>query len=146
MTLADWGTRQVKGEKQTGTIAKVRSLIRLYLPDVLVLEDATGDESRRCKRIRALIEELALCGGGQGVRVALISVALVRRLFAMNGATTKDQIAGAVVEQLPDLAPLRPPPRKPWMREDDRMAVFDAAAFAIAYYNKSTRRQVYQTV
>jgi hypothetical protein len=30
-----------------------------------------------------------------------------------------------------------PPERKPWMSEDSRMAIFDAAAFAMAFFQES---------
>jgi hypothetical protein len=35
---------------------------------------------------------------------------------------------------LPELAPYRPPRRKLWMSEDDRMAIFDAAALAATFF------------
>jgi hypothetical protein len=33
-----------------------------------------------------------------------------------------------------DLLPHMPPERKPWMSEDARIAIFDAASFAIALF------------
>lgn len=131
----DWGTQQVCGDKRTRTIMKIGNLIALYRPDLIVLEDTAGAGSRRCTRVRLLIQELTILRSDYRIRVAFVSVAIVRRLFAANGATTKHQIAEMVAERLPELAPLRPPPRKPWMREDERMAVFDAAAFALALYD-----------
>jgi hypothetical protein len=44
----------------------------------------------------------------------------------------KDQIARLIVTRFPELAPRLPPERKPWTSEDTRMAIFDAAAFALA--------------
>jgi len=51
--------------------------------------------------------------------------------FAAQGATTKHAIAGVIVARFPELAPHRPRFRKPWMSEDERQAIFDAAAFAL---------------
>lgn len=52
----------------------------------------------------------------------------IRRAFAAQGATTKEQIAAALASQFPELARRLPPKRKVWMSEDHRMAIFDAVA------------------
>ena len=39
-----------------------------------------------------------------------------------------------VAERFPELARYPPPERKPWMSEDLKMAIFDAAAFALAFF------------
>ncbi len=39
-----------------------------------------------------------------------------------------------VAERFPELARYLPPERKPWMSEDLKMAIFDAAAFALAFF------------
>lgn len=130
----DWGTRQVnRVDKASSTVARVRDLIQVYRPHVLVLEDAAAPRSRRCARVRALLDDVAMQARTLRVRVVVVRVISVRTLFSASGATTKHLIAGVVAERLPELAPLRPPLRKPWMREDERMSVFDAAAFALAY-------------
>jgi hypothetical protein len=43
-------------------------------------------------------------------------------------------MAQAVAARFPELAPRLPPQRKPWMSEDCRMAIFDAAAFVLALF------------
>src|SRR5439155_13223774 len=61
--------------------------------------------------------------------------------FAAQGATTKHEVAGVIAGRFPELAPHRPKFRKPWMSEDERQAIFDAAAFAlIPLKNYSTTR------
>jgi hypothetical protein len=140
----DWGTRQVnRVDKASSTIARVRDLIHVYRPHVLVLEDTAAARSRRCERVRFLIGDLALHARSLRVRVAVLSVISVRTLFSASGATTKHLIAGVVAERLPELAPLRPPLRKPWMREDERMSVFDAAAFALTYHHHREARRAH---
>ena len=42
------------------------------------------------------------------------------------------EIAHLIAKQLPELAAKLPPRRKPWMNEDYHMAMFDAAALALA--------------
>ena len=67
-----------------------------------------------------------------GVRTRPVSAAQVRSKFAADGATTKHAIAGLLVARFPELAPHRPRFRKPWMSEDERQAIFDAGALALA--------------
>lgn len=49
--LLDWGTRYVSHPKHDASIEKVDRLIEEYEPATLVLEDPTGDGSRRCQRV-----------------------------------------------------------------------------------------------
>ncbi|MGY4282682.1 hypothetical protein ACVWXO_001902 [Bradyrhizobium sp. LM2.7] len=41
-----------------------------------------------------------------------------------------DAVFGAIAKRIPALMLYLPPARKPWMSEDARMGVFDAAALA----------------
>jgi hypothetical protein len=50
-------------------------------------------------------------------------------------ASTKHQIVSDVAHQFPELARQLPPARKPWMSEDERMAIFDAAALAVIFFD-----------
>src|SRR5665213_219755 len=51
----DWGTREVRGRNKNAIcLAKVAALLEAHQPDVLVLEDLNGKETRRATRIRRL--------------------------------------------------------------------------------------------
>jgi hypothetical protein len=41
----------------------------------------------------------------------------------------------AIAKRFPELALRLPRFRKPWMSEDYRMSIFDAAGFALAFYS-----------
>ena len=133
-TLIDWGVKSTRTEKQAKTLTKIRELIRHYQPQVLVFEDCAGRGSRRCRRIKCLLHSLRDLALRERLTCRRLSPAQVRRIFQVFGATTKHQIALAVAQQLPELAPNLPPYRKPWMSEDYRMAIFDATALALTYY------------
>jgi hypothetical protein len=45
-----------------------------------------------------------------------------------------------IATRFPQLARSVPPERKPWMSEDSRMAIFDAAAFALASFGLAGRK------
>ena len=46
----------------------------------------------------------------------------------------KQEIAIAIAERFPELAPRLPRFRKPWMSEDYRMSIFDAVALALTFF------------
>lgn len=132
--LLDWGVRQTRTEKEAVTLRKVRGLVSLYRPDVLVLEDCAHPSSRRHPRIRSLIELVAALTTELLIEVQPVPIALVHATFERDGVRTKHGIATALAMRFPALAPRLPPERKVWMTEDDRFAIFDAAALAIAFF------------
>ena len=57
-----------------------------------------------------------------------------QRCFAQFGATTKLEIAVVIAEHIPAFERYVPPVRKPWMSEEARMGLFDAAALALTFF------------
>jgi len=132
-TLVDWGVKAIRREKETKTLAKVSELVRHYRPEIIVLEDFR--RSRRCARIRSLLEGVCRLATAEGLKSRCFPVARVKKVFGTFRANTKHEIAHAVAQQLPELAPHLPRYRKPWMTEDYQMAIFDAAALALTYFH-----------
>lgn len=58
----------------------------------------------------------------------------IANVFESFGSYTKYQRAGLIAAFLPELAYKLPEKRKPWAAEDLRMAIFDSATLALAYY------------
>jgi Holliday junction resolvasome RuvABC endonuclease subunit len=133
-SLVDWGVRTVAGNRHTVAVSKLRELISLYSPDVLVVEDCTAPSSRRRVRVRRLLDELVQMANGADIRTHRVSVREVHDLLASNGRTNKHGIASAIAEHFPELVPRLPPERKIYMSEAERMAIFDATAFGLTYY------------
>lgn len=129
--LVDWGVKDLRGRSEVRTLALVENLINSYKPDVVVLEDTLHPLCRRCCRIRALIESIRSLSESKRILAVQISRAAV---YLRLGVHTKYEAAQKVAGVVSDLAPSLPPPRKPWMVEDQRMSIFDAAALALAYY------------
>ncbi len=139
--LVDWGTFHARrGDKRAACLRRVEEFIDYYLPNVIVLEDYDSDKSRRCARVRELVQAIGRLATTARVRVRAISPVTVRRAFAISGATTKEQIAGVLAARYPELLPHLPPHRKPWMSEDVRMSIFDGAALAHAHFRFANRR------
>lgn len=133
--LIDWGVKGVKGSKNAKSLELISGLIDQYQPDVIVVEDYSGRGSRRCKRIQELITRIIKLGSEKKVRIRNFSPLTVRKAFSESGAFTKHQIATAIAERLPELAPRLPPYRKCWMSEDYRMSIFDAVSFALTFFH-----------
>ena len=132
--LVDWGTRHVQGAKNKASIQAASELISFCRPQILVLEDVSSKNCRRRKRVRDLIEALDHLGRSRGLSVRRITQAKVKKALSVSNKT---KMAQAVAARFPELAPRVPPERKPWMSEDQRMAIFDAAAFAMAFFQES---------
>jgi hypothetical protein len=73
------------------------------------------------------------------IRLCKISRADVTAEFSSLGGRTKYEIAKLIAQRFPELAPSLPPERKPWMSEHLTMAIFDAAAFALAFFDRVDR-------
>jgi len=132
--LIDWGTRTAPPDRDGPTLDGVRSLIALYRPAAMIVEDPAGPTCRRCPRVKALIGSLKDLAGRSRVMAIPVTRTEVRRLFARAQAATKHEIARTIAEHFPELEPRLPPRRKPWMSQDERMSIFDAVAFGLTFF------------
>ena len=131
-TLVDWGVKSILGDKNNGSIAKIRELIAHYAPDVIILEDASIKPFRRSPRIRALAKRIVALAENRGVTVLLFSREQIRQVFFADGQGTKHALAEILASKFPEeLGRRLPPKRRPWMSEDYRMDIFDAVALAL---------------
>ncbi len=134
MNLVDWGVKEAKVDKNDQSLNLVARLIKRYRPDVMVVEDYTGQGSKRCVRIAGLIDRIIKLADKRGVKIHTFSRSMVREGFSEAQAYTKHQIAEAIALKFPELAPRMPRFRKSWMSEDYRMSIFDAIALALTYF------------
>ncbi len=119
--LIDWGVKETRNDKNRRSLKLIPELIEQYEPSVLVVEDHAGKDSRRCRRVTQLIDNISEIAQKRGVKVKRISRAEVKQVFSEVCAQTKQQIASAIAKRFPELAPRLPRFRKPWMSEDYRM-------------------------
>jgi hypothetical protein len=139
--LIAWGVRHVQGAKNKGSIRAASDVISLYLPQILVLEDTSSKGCRKRKRVRDLIEALDQLGRSRGLSVRPIAQATVKKTFFSSDVRNKNEMARFIAARFPELKRCVPPERKPWMSEDSRTAIFDAAAFALAFFPPNSRRE-----
>lgn len=131
----DWGVKEITGEhRNVKTITELKKLIDRYRPEVLVIEE-TGDQRKiRSTRIKKLYRMLAHLAATEYIDVHRVQKSAVKERFALVGATTKYEIAKAISAQIPAFAIRMPRIRRPWMSQDSRQSLFDAAALALTYY------------
>lgn len=131
----DWGTKAIVGRKKNADIVKaVAKLLERYQPECLVMEDFTDKKLGRVRRIKRLYRALSDMANSLQIDVRLYRRREIKRCFATVGATTKLEIAQAVARYIPAFRHRLPPVRQPWMSEDRRQSLFDAAALGITHY------------
>src|SRR5207237_3406310 len=92
-------------------------------------------------RFQHLIRSILRLSKKKKITTRCFSRRKIQQSFPTADATTKREIAFAIVEQLPELAPQFPPRRQPWMTEDHRMTIFDAVSLALAFFCFHNRRR-----
>lgn len=137
-SLIDWGVKEVRGDKNRQSLAKASNLLLWYKPDILVLENPFADGGRRSTRIKQLHRQLTELAESCKVQTKQISRSDIKAVFELRSAKSRYDIALAIAEELPPLAPWLPPPRKIWLGENPRLSIFDAAALAISFFEIGT--------
>ncbi len=137
----DWGVKEIKEKhKNTKTLDEIKKLIDRYRPEALIIEDLTNGESRRTSRIRKLYRMLTHLAATEYVDIERYKKSEIKECFGFVGASSKYEIAKAIAIQIPAFAHRIPPFRKPWMAEDPRQTLFDAAALGLTHYALQQRR------
>jgi hypothetical protein len=129
--LIDWGLRTTGRANNAKSARVIEKLIDRFRPDILALEDWDSEGSRRCGRVKTLLDRIAADEGAR-VLVRLVNRREIRGIGRLPQTSTKRGRACLLAERFPELQAFLPPVRKPWMPEDDRMAIFDATGFAVA--------------
>jgi hypothetical protein len=138
----DWGIKEFRGEERNlRALEAINRIIDHYRPCTLVIDDFAETGSRRVPRVRRLYRAIARSAEVRQVYVYRCSSKAVRDYFSRDGLTSKHEIACAIARAIPAFAPRLPRKRKPWMSEDPRQGLFDAAAIAIVHYAFAQRTE-----
>ncbi len=138
----DWGLKFVTvRDRKTRCLQLTETLLELYQPSVLVVEDCQGRGSRRHPRIENLIEAMVKMASTKGTRICRISRSQVREAFDQAKALNKHQIATLVARRFRFLEPKLPGPRKIWLPEHYIMSLFDAFSFALTFYHLNQKHK-----
>src|SRR5438309_9258981 len=133
--LIDSGLKSSRHNDNGRCLALMRDLISHYAPDVVITENLSGENSRRGRRAKHLISRIAKLAPQLEIALESVSRSQVKNWFAQSGASTRQQIAVSIAKRFPELYYSLPKPRKPWMSEDSRMSIFEAAALDFIFYS-----------
>lgn len=136
MDPVDWGIKTRSGAAVATTVEQVRLLLHLFQPSVVVLQQCNASLMHCSERVKEQIAQVVALAGSKRIKVRQYSRVDIRACFLYDGARTKDEIARAIAKRLPEFQSRVPPMRKPWMREDYHMGLFDAIALVFTYYSK----------
>ena len=133
----DWAAQTIRGRrKHARCLLRIAALLNRYEPDVIVLQDMARASNRRAMRLISLNAEIDAMAQERGVPVFAYSRADVDNAFAPFGLGNKHDMAELIAKHAPAFERFVPPPRKPWMSEDARMGIFDAAALGFVFYQR----------
>ena len=130
----DWGTVDIRSNKNARALARIEELLDKYQPSVLALEAFDEEAAHRSARVRRLYRGTIQRAEKRDIAVCIHSRTQTRASFADTGARTREEIALAVAKRVEALRPRLPKPRKIWIGEHPGMALFSAAAVAITYF------------
>jgi hypothetical protein len=136
LALIDWGFHNARDDRDARCQANLIWMLTKFKPDVLVIEELE-QKTRRPARVRSLADAFAAAAKEHGIACRRISRKTVRSRFPT--CRTKYEIAHALVERFPDIAPWCPPKRKAWMTEDPRINIFDALSFAVTHLSRAKK-------
>lgn len=134
LSPVDWGIASAKEGRNEKLLRRFERLLNRYEPSVLVLEEFEGNSARRVDRIQRLCRAMVHVGACRGMDTPVYSRVLIQTVFSSVGARTRYEIAEVIRQQVDALSHRMPRKRKPWVSEDPRQSLFDAAALAMAYF------------
>lgn len=135
LSPVDWGMREVRGRhKNQRCLERVTAVLNWYQPDLLVLQNMSSTGTRRALRLMELNAGIGELAEDRGIPIVGYSRAQVKESFEPFGLTSKRFIAETIAKHIPAFDRYLPPVRKPWMSEDARMGIFDAAALALTFF------------
>ncbi len=133
-TPHDWAVVAAKGDKNSVCLRYIERLLDRLQPETLVLETFDRRSAKRTDRITRLCRAIVNLAGDRGVSIAIYSRADITDCFRTVGATTRQEIAEAVVRHVDALRHRLPKSRRAWESEDKRMSLFCAAALILTHY------------
>lgn len=133
----DWGVKQTGAGRRGRHLDCIHGLLGWYRPGVVVLEDAQGARSRRRKRMRRIIADMASLIEAAGTAVILYERTAVAAELGLAIPASKDSTAAAIAQKLPVIAHRLPPARRLWESEKHSMAIFEAAGLALTHFGRT---------
>jgi len=131
----DWGIREIRGPRKCSRcLPRITQIVDRYVPDVIVVQDTSEHGTQRARWITALNVSINVLAKDRAIPAFAYSRDQVRAAFERHGCSNKHRLAELIAKHIPAFERYVPPPRKPWMSEDRRMGLFDAAALGLVFF------------
>jgi len=134
LSVVDWGMAHAKQGRNEKLLRRFERLLSRYEPPVVVLEEFEGGACRRADRIQLLCRNMVHLAACRGMETSVYRKSTVQAVFASVGASTRHEIALAIAQRIEAFSHRIPSDRKPWVAEDPRQSLFDAAALALTHF------------
>ena len=118
---------------------RFEKLVNQYQPATVVLEKPGVKRKGASGRVRLLSQTMQGFAENRNIDVPIYTRPEVSMVVTGDEEATRHEVAQVVAAQLPILRHRLPPKRKPWLPEDDRQSLYDAAALAITHYTLTHR-------
>ena len=136
---ADWGLVSARGDTSARAMRRFERLLNQYQPATVVLEKPSDERKGVSNRVRILAETMCGFAENRDIDVPIYTRPEVSMVVTGDEESTRHAVAQAVATRLPILRHRMPPKRKPWLPEDDRQSLYDAAALGITHYTLTHR-------
>jgi hypothetical protein len=135
--LRDSGLRVYRavGEAEAAMASKrLAALLESHSPSAIVVKTERWDRAQTSTHIRSLVEVMTHAASAHSIPIFLVGNDDVRRTFRNMDCETRDDIAAVLARMFPELSWRLPPKRRAWQSEHPRMAMFDAIALGLAFW------------
>lgn len=132
----DWGIREMRGPRKcNGCLRRITQIVDRYAPIALILQDTSEHGTQRARWITNLNASIRVLAKDRDIPALSYSRDQVRSAFERHKLPNKHSLAELIAKHIPAFERYVPPPRKPWMSEDRRMGLFDAAALGLVFFH-----------
>lgn len=128
-----FGMSVARKPENANYLKRIIAMIETYQPKILLLPTPDGKCNRKRKRIRELLEDIALYAKKNDIAIISYSREQIRFVFEQFEAYSKLEIAEKLCLWMPDLEKYKPVHRKWYMPEDYYQGMFDAISLAITH-------------
>jgi hypothetical protein len=135
--LLDWGMvfyQPRKAGQLSSAKRRLEDLLARTNPSFIVIVLPGLKANEGVAAVRSIARSLRAAASSRSIQIVPLRRSVIREAFAPCKARSKHQIAVVLTREFPELSWKLPPARKIWIKEDSRMAIFDALAGAIAYH------------
>lgn len=134
LTLKDYQIVTARPMSNNTLMSRICDYIDYYEPDIVVVEDYKGKQSKKSKRVTKLIISISEYAQSKNIKTVFYSREQIKFVFSEFNAKTKYEISKTITENIPELKKLLKPKRKLWEAEPYSQGVFDAVSLAITHY------------